>query len=375
MGLNRCTNRTGYRDFVGVFFPHVWRRTSQQHFRTAAGLRRKTCRRLGHFETAMNCLGHDLEILLAFARTGEYKASWQSILSSLGGPIRSWVSAWPNETALVVMTTGHGRLLHPALRSKKAQRATVVTYAGSTNWLQTSNAYAFTDSLAHANADSAHATDFESRCSSAKRSVASGHAHYYYPDTWPHDVTMQYPSPFDTKKLWRGPHGRHLLASFIGTPTHCTRQDLLNLWLGKNRTGLSVMETVHEKNLYSQVLQQSRFCLVLDGHYPWTIRFLDVLQHGCVPVILSESWHPPLHRLLAWTGPKVSHFPTVVVHPRWMHKLDRILGQIKFNHWVEMQALTMTLARIFDPRYSYCPTAVLAEVLLARVERHSLQDG
>ena len=36
---------TGYRDFVGVFFPHVWRRTSQQHFRTAAGLRRKTCRR------------------------------------------------------------------------------------------------------------------------------------------------------------------------------------------------------------------------------------------------------------------------------------------------------------------------------------------
>eukprot|EP00913_Durusdinium_trenchii_P025521 g23955.t1 len=105
------------------------------------------------------------------------------------------------------------------------------------------------------------------------------------------------------------------------------------------------METVHEKNLYSQVLQQSRFCLVLDGHYPWTIRFLDVLQHGCVPVILSESWHPPLHRLLAWTGPKVSHFPTVVVHPRWMHKLDRILGQIKFNHWVEMQALTMTLAR------------------------------
>eukprot|EP00434_Breviolum_minutum_P039173 symbB.v1.2.034776.t1/scaffold4551.1/size38149/1 len=43
------------------------------------------------------------------------------------------------------MTTGHGRLLHPALMSSKAQEATLVSFAGSTDWLESNNAYDFTD--------------------------------------------------------------------------------------------------------------------------------------------------------------------------------------------------------------------------------------
>lgn len=38
------------------------------------------------------------------------------------------------------------------------------------------------------------------------------------------DVTMQYSSPFDSKRLWRGPGMRKTLVSFVGTiATHCTR--------------------------------------------------------------------------------------------------------------------------------------------------------
>lgn len=106
---------------------------------------------------------------------------------------------------------------------------------------------------------------------------------------------------------------------------------------------------------------------VLDGHYPWTIRFLDVLQHGCVPVVVSESWHPPLHRLLAWTSPS---FPTILVHPRWMPILDRLLGDIPLGHYLDMQAATIHVARIFDPRYGSCPAAVLAELFLSKLEAH-----
>ena len=73
---------------------------------------------------------------------------------------------------------------------------------------------------------------------------------------------------------------------------------------------------------------------VLDGHYPWTIRFLDVLQHGCVPAVVSESWHPPLHRLLAWTS---EHFPVVLIHPRSMAVLDRLLAKIPYKTWATKQ--------------------------------------
>lgn len=358
--LNRCTNRTGYLDFVAVFYPHVWQKMGR-----LSGPRRKKCRRFGIHLSALNCLGHDLEILLNFARDGKYEGTWNSIVASLGGPVRSWVSAWPNET-LVVISSGQGRQLHPGLMSRRAENAILVTYAGATDWLEKHNAYAFTDRLAPSR-PRAHAT-WQSSCSSSRSSQASGFANYHYPNAWPHDVTMQYPSPFDTKKYWRGPAERHILASFIGTPTHCSRQDLLQLWRGRNRTGLKVMETVQEKGLYSSILQQSRFCLVLDGHYPWTIRYLDVLQHGCVPAVVSESWHPPLHRLLAWEN--TGSFPTLLIHPRSMPVLDQLLARIPYTTWVKMQRLTIQLARIFDPRYSFCPASVLAEVFLSTLERH-----
>ncbi|CAJ1353887.1 unnamed protein product, partial [Effrenium voratum] len=324
MSMKRCSNRTGYKDFVGVFFPHVWRKMSNTR-----PSRPKKCRRLGNYVTAVNCLGHDLEVLLAFARTGEIQGGQSAILRTLGGPMRGWVALWPNVSTLVVMTTGSGRLLHPALSSHHARQATVVTYAGSTDWLEQADGYAFTDRLA----GRLKAAPMASSCL-PRKSEATGLVKYYYPNTWPHDVTMQYPSPYDSKRLWRGPNQRHILASFIGTPTHCSRIDLLGLWLKKNRTGFQVMETVEDKQIYSKILQTSRFCLVLDGHYPWTIRYLDVLQHGCVPVVVSESWHPPLHRLLAWASAAQGQgFPTLMVRPAWIPVLDQILANVEYRLW------------------------------------------
>ncbi len=50
------------------------------------------------------------------------------------------------------------------------------------------------------------------------------------------------------------------LPNFTVTSSH-RRKDLLQLWRDKNRTGVLIMESIKEKHIYTQILQQSRFCL------------------------------------------------------------------------------------------------------------------
>lgn len=60
---------------------------------------------------------------------------------------------------------------------------------------------------------------------------------------------------------------------------HC-RKDLLQLWRGKNRTGVLIMESIKEKHIYTQILQQSRFCLA-----PWLkILLVHLCDFSCVAI-------------------------------------------------------------------------------------------
>ena len=103
---------------------------------------------------------------------------------------------------------------------------------------------------------------------------------------------MQYPSPYDSPllsafplicHLGRGSGGELASAScwppswapprtapgagrVFGGGKERARRDLKHLWLGKNATGLHVMHSVRDKLVYSQILQESRFCLE-----PWSL--------------------------------------------------------------------------------------------------------
>ena len=51
---------------------------------------------------------------------------------------------------------------------------------------------------------------------------------------------------------------------------------------------------------YHQLLLESKFCLVLHGYRAWSPRLMDALWFGCVPVIVADHYHLPLHGLLDW---------------------------------------------------------------------------
>merc|ERR1712113_712935 len=51
---------------------------------------------------------------------------------------------------------------------------------------------------------------------------------------------------------------------------------------------------------WSELAFRSRLCIVPDGDSPNTGRLIEVIMHGCVPLIISNRLQPPFHEYIDW---------------------------------------------------------------------------
>lgn len=113
------------------------------------------------------------------------------------------------------------------------------------------------------------------------------------------DSIISIPSRFAPEgRTWRF-GGRPVLAFFAGSPNSCARRRVLELYA--EAPGFDVSSAFLDDAAYRARMWDSRFCLVMRGSsHTNNVRLYDVIAHGCIPVVISDDFQPPLDAWLPW---------------------------------------------------------------------------
>lgn len=118
-------------------------------------------------------------------------------------------------------------------------------------------------------------------------------------DFKPWDTVISIPSRFSPVSEARESERKNLFF-FAGSPNSCARRKLLEVYGG--RVGdIVVRSSVMDTDEYVKMMLSSKYCLVLRGSsHTNNVRLYDVMLHGCIPVIVSDDFQPPLDKWLPW---------------------------------------------------------------------------
>merc|ERR1719153_257359 len=114
---------------------------------------------------------------------------------------------------------------------------------------------------------------------------------------------------------------------------------------------------------YEELLSNSTFCLVPRGRRLGSFRFLETLQAGCLPVVLSNGWQLPLAEVLDWTQ------AAVILDERQLLQVSEVLHSLSRPQVFAMRQQTQVLwDRYLSSVQKIVETTL--EIVLQRVYPH-----
>ncbi|CAJ1447041.1 unnamed protein product [Effrenium voratum] len=156
--------------------------------------------------------------------------------------------------------------------------------AGDVNWLEQVQVF-----------PSVSAPD---RCASETESTALGRAFFQQ------DFVINIPTPFMGTGRPSTETPRPRLAFFSGSLNSCSRRWLYALYGNLDPSYVWINDSGQQAldmDTYRDAMVSSRFCLVLRGSsHSNNVRLSEAMALGCVPVIVSDDFQPPLAKDLDW---------------------------------------------------------------------------
>lgn len=122
--------------------------------------------------------------------------------------------------------------------------------------------------------------------------------------------------------------------------------------------------TEFDKYDYQVLLQNSTFCLVPRGRRLGSFRFLEALQAGCVPVLLSNGWELPFAEIIQWNK------ASVWADERLLLQVPDVVRSIQPTQILALRQQTQIL---WDQYFSSVEkiVSVTLEVIRSRIQRHT----
>jgi len=119
---------------------------------------------------------------------------------------------------------------------------------------------------------------------------------------------------------------------------------------------------------YENLLANSTFCLVPRGRRLGSFRFLETLQAGCLPVILSNGWQLPFDEVLDWDA------ATISVDERHLMQVTEILQSLSRPRVFAMRQQTQVLwDRYLSSVQKIVETTL--EIVFQRIHPHLARDA
>lgn len=243
-----------------------------------------------------------------------------------------WTKQWEFQHCLrrrscqFLIVSIYGRHVWRKFASFFEGKAVVLTHSGMSRWLQQQLPSFFCSSRSSSGGSSTSKTTTTKPVERGTcRAACEEHCVLEPPSVLPDDIVLPWTISYRWTPRSYNFASRDLLVFYSGTANSCSRDMLAGLFREGFDERLKELASIKGSTLaleerilifppefqllqteWSELAFRSRLCLVPDGDSPNTGRLIEVIMHGCVPLIISNRLQPPFHEFIDW--PSIAFF-------------------------------------------------------------------